>query len=100
VIARIMGEGQFEIDEALLDRLDELDEDATGALERDDKRELDRCLQEMAAIVRGEGTPILESSLAPSDVVIPPADLTLEETRRLLSDDGFIPSAPIEEESA
>jgi hypothetical protein len=27
-------------------------------------------------------------------VVIPPSDLTLEETRRLLSDDGFVPDLP------
>ena len=91
MIVRLMGEGQFRLDEALLDRLQDLDDAATRALQADDEAQLDRCLTEMAAIVRSEGTPLLESELASSEIVLPPPDLTLSETRRLASDDGFIP---------
>ena len=40
------------------------------------------------------GEPLPEDDLSASDLVIPPSDLTLEETRRLLSDDGLIPDLP------
>jgi hypothetical protein len=41
---------------------------------------------------RGERLP--DDDLSPSDVIIPPADLTLEETRELFSEQGLIPDLP------
>jgi hypothetical protein len=95
VIARIMGGGgQYRIDDSLLDRLNELDGQAVAALEQDDEEALDAKLDEMAELVRSEGEPLPEDDISASDIVIPPSDLTLEETRRLLSDDGLIPDLP------
>lgn len=94
MIARLMGEGQYRIDEALLQRLNELDDRATAALEAGDESELDRRLEEMFEVVRSEGERLPDEDLSPSDILIPPSDLTLEETRELLSDEGFIPDLP------
>jgi hypothetical protein len=95
VIVRLMGGGgQYRVDDSLLERLNELDEQAVAALERGDEDELDARLDEMADLVQTEGEPLPEDDLAASDVVIPPSDLTLEETRRLLSEDGLIPDLP------
>jgi hypothetical protein len=95
MIVRLMGGGgQYKVDESLLDRLNALDEQAVAALERSDEEELDARLDEMAELVRSNGEPLAEDDLSASDVVIPPSDLTLEETRRLLSDDGLIPDLP------
>jgi hypothetical protein len=35
-----------------------------------------------------------DDELSASDLIIPPSDLTLEETRRLFSDEGLIPDLP------
>jgi hypothetical protein len=95
VIVRLMGGGgQYRVDDSLLERLNELDDQAVAALERNDEDELDARLDEMADLVQAEGEPLPEDDLAASDVVIPPSDLTLEETRRLLSEDGLIPDLP------
>jgi hypothetical protein len=95
VIVRVMGGGgQYRVDDSLLARLDELDAAAVAALERNDEEELDARLDEMAELVRSQGQPLPEEDLSPSDVVIPPSDLTLEETRRLFSEDGLIPDLP------
>jgi hypothetical protein len=95
MIVRLMGGGgQYKVDESLLDRLNALDEQAVAALERSDEEELDARLDEMAELVRSNGEALPEDDLSASDVVIPPSDLTLEETRRLLSDDGLIPDLP------
>lgn len=95
MIVRLMGGGgQYKVDDSLLDRLNELDEQAVAALERNDEEELDARLDEMADLVQSKGEPLPEDDLAASDVVIPPSDLTLEETRRLLSEDGLIPDLP------
>jgi hypothetical protein len=95
VIVRLMGgDGQYRVDDSLLERLNELDDQAVAALERNDEAELDAKLDEMADLVRSGGEALPEDDLSASDVVIPPSDLTLEETRRLLSDDGLIPDLP------
>jgi PspAA-like protein len=95
VIVRLMGgDGQYRVDDSLLERLNELDTAAVAALERDDETELDARLDEMAELVRSQGEQLPEDDLSASDIVIPPSDLTLEETRRLLSDDGLIPDLP------
>jgi hypothetical protein len=95
VIVRLMGGGgQYRVDDSLLERLNDLDDQAVAALERGDEEELDARLDDMADLVQSEGKPLPEDDLSASDVVIPPSDLTLEETRRLLSEDGLIPDLP------
>ncbi len=94
MIVRLMGEGQYRVDDACLARLDELDDAALAALDRDDEADLDARLDEMWTVVRTEGTPLDDADLSPSDLIIPPSDLTLAETRELFSEEGLIPDLP------
>jgi hypothetical protein len=94
VIVRLMGEGQYKIDDSVRDKLNALDEEAMAALEANDEGRLDGKLQEMWDVVQSEGDPLPADDLSPSDVLIPPADLTLEETRELFQDEGLIPDLP------
>ena len=98
MIARLMGDGQYEIDEALCTRLNELDDKAVKALEANDEEQLDAFLDQMAELVRSEGTRLADDDLSASEIVIPPSDLTLEETRQLFSDDGLVPDLPAPEQ--
>jgi len=95
MIVRLMGgDGQYHVDDGLLTQLNELDTAAVAALERNDEKELVAKLDEMAELVRSNGEALPEDDISASDIVIPPSDLTLEETRRLMSDDGLIPDLP------
>jgi len=95
VIVRLMGGGgQYRVDDGLMPQLNELDTAAVAALERGDEAELDAKLDEMAELVRSQGEELPEDDISASDVVIPPSDLTLEETQRFLTDDGFVPDLP------
>jgi PspAA-like protein len=91
VIVRLLGEGQFRVDDALITRLNELDDGIARAVEAGDEQALWKGLQELAETVRANGSRLSDEELTPSDAVIPPEDLTLDEARELLSDDGFIP---------
>lgn len=95
MIVRLMNEGQYRVDDTCLARLDELDDAAMAALEANDEATLDARLDEMWQVVRAQGTPLADEDLHPSDLIIPPSDLTLEETRELFSDEGLIPDLPI-----
>lgn len=94
MIARLMGEGQYRIDDSLRERLNELDDRAVSAIDAGDEPTLDGVLDEMWELVRGQGERLPDDDLSPSDVVIPPSDLTLEETRKLFSEEGLVPDLP------
>lgn len=94
MIVRLMGEGQYRVSDDLQARLNELDDRATAAIEAGDETTLDQALDEMFELVRSGGERLPDDDLSPSDVIVPPSDLTLEETRQLLSHDGFIPDIP------
>jgi CBS domain-containing protein len=96
VIVRLMGEGQWEIDEDCGRQLNELDDEAIAALERQDEPALDQALERMAELVRREGRRLPDEDLHTSHVVIPPSDLSLEEVRELFAEDqGLIPDLPV-----
>ena len=94
MIVRVMGEGQYRVDEGLSGRLNELDNEAEAALERGDEEELHRLLEQLAQTVRDEGERLDDADLSASDAIVPPSDLSLDEARELFSGDGLIPDLP------
>ena len=50
--------------------------------------------QALADAVREHGVKLADDDLSPSDAVIPPEDLSLEEAQELLQNEGFIPDVP------
>ena len=94
MIVRVMGEGQYRLEGEAVGRLNELDDRAQEALERDDEGELDRYLEEMAALVKRDGERLPDDDLSPSDAIVPPSDMTLAETKKFFSEQGLIPDVP------
>jgi hypothetical protein len=94
MIVRLMGEGQYRIDDGAREQLNDLDDKALAALEQEDEPALDGTLDQMWQIVRDRGERLPDEDLSPSDLVIPPSDLTLEETRKLFSEEGLVPDLP------
>jgi len=94
VIIRVMGEGQFEVDEEVVKGLNELDEQAEQALESGDQERLTELLERMSEAVRTNGARVPDDDLSPSEGIVPPSDLTLEEAHELFEGDGLIPDLP------
>jgi hypothetical protein len=95
VIVRLLGEGQFRVDDSLIGRLNELDDEVEKAVAAGDEKALWTGLQALADAVRENGQKLADDDLSPSDAVIPPEDLSLEEAQELLQDEGFIPDIPV-----
>lgn len=94
MIVRLMGEGQYRVDDELREQLNELDDRAVAALEQEDEPALDDMLDRMWQVVRERGEHLADDDLSPSDLIIPPSDLSLEETKKLFSEDGLVPDLP------
>jgi hypothetical protein len=95
VIVRLMGEGQFDVDDEVAKGLNDLDERAAEAVEAGDEEQLRQLLARMAEAVRMNGARVPDEQLDASDAIIPPDDLSLDEARRLFEDEGLIPDLPV-----
>lgn len=91
MIVRILGEGQYDVSDTALDRLNVLDAAVETAVEEGDDAAFGRALDALLDGVRTAGVAHLVDSLDSSDLILPPADASLDEVRALLSDDGLIP---------
>ena len=94
MIVRLMGEGQYRVEDDLREQLNELDDRAVAALEQDDEPKLDEVLDQMWQLVRERGEHLADEDLSPSDLIIPPSDLSLAETKKLFSEEGLVPDLP------
>ena len=94
MIVRLMGEGQFEVDDEVAKGLNGLDEQAGAAVEQGDEEKLRELLQRMADAVRMNGARVPDEDLTPSEAIVPPDDLSLDEARELFEGEGLIPDLP------
>jgi len=91
MIVRIMGEGQLEVGEEHLDRLNELDAAVEKAVAAGDEAAFRASLSALIEGVRAAGTPVADDTLLDSDLLLPHADASIDEVRDLLDEDGLIP---------
>ena len=94
MIVRLMGEGQFRVGDDVVEALNELDDQAAQAVEAEDEENLRRLLGMMASTVRDRGERLDDADLSPSDGIVPPDDLSLEEAKQLFDGEGLIPDLP------
>jgi PspA-Associated protein len=91
VIVRIATEGQYELMESDAEVLGELDNQAVAACEAGGEQQFHDAFKRLIEFVRSNGQPVPEDRLEPSDVILPPPDVSFEEARKEFSGEGLIP---------
>jgi len=91
MIVRIATEGQYELLGSDEEVLQELDNQAVSACEAGDEQQFHDSFARLLEFVRENGQPVAEDRLAPSDMILPPPDTSLEDARREFSGEGLIP---------
>jgi len=95
MIVRLMGEGQYEIDKKHLDAVNKIDNNIVKIVSGTDEKAVAAAFnteyKKLSDYVRKNGKKIPQEVLKPSDIIIPPADLTLEEARQIFKGEGLIP---------
>jgi hypothetical protein len=91
MIIRILGEGQYDVADHALDRLNELDTALETAVEAGDEAAFAPALAALLEGVRTAGVGHPADSLDESDLILPPSDATIVEVRQMLTDEGLIP---------
>jgi hypothetical protein len=88
VIVRVLGEGQYDLDEAAAAELAPLDLELDAAVDRGDETAFRAALDGAVRLVRS-GTPLAQDELASSDLILPALDASIDDVRKLLAEDGI-----------
>lgn len=91
MIVRVMGEGQVQVADGDLTTLNALDAALEKAIESGDEQQFRGALHILLEKVRAVGTALPADDLEPSELILPPADATMDEVRAMLGDEGLIP---------
>ena len=94
MIVRISGEGQYELDDAGVRKLDELDTKLTNALNERQEEEFHHTLAATISFVRENGKALSSDRVLPSDVIVPPDDITMDEAQQFFTDEGLMQPLP------
>jgi PspAA-like protein len=94
-VVRILGHGQFSINNSVLNELNEIDNGIVKLLENKEnnssiKPEFESKLNLLETIVKQKGTPIESKEIVTSDIILPGKDITLEEARKVFKGEGII----------
>jgi hypothetical protein len=91
MIVRIATEGQYELLGSDEDALGELDNQVVAACDGQDEQQFHDAFARLLDFVRSHGKPVAGDLLAPSDLILPPPDISLEEARVEFTGEGLIP---------
>ena len=91
MIVRISGEGQFELPDEDLARLNELDNRAVSAVESGDETGFGELWSQMLELVEADGSRLGDEELVESQVILPPRDISFEEAKGEFTGDGLVP---------
>ena len=94
MIVRISGIGQYELQDEALKTLDQLDDRLMEALNSGDEQSFVSTLREAISFVQNSGTAVPDERVVPSEVIIPPDDVTLDEARSFFTDEGLMAPLP------
>ncbi len=88
MIVRIMGEGQFTLDDAHADVLNSLDSGLESAVNTGDETAFEAALADLLTKVRTLGTPVPDDALEASDAVLPAEGSHIDDVRGMLAESG------------
>ena len=91
MIVRISGENQYRIPDEHQDKLNDLDNAVVDAVEKEDEDRFYSTFEEMLQLIRDNGVTLDADDLHPSDVIVPPADLSFSEAHHEFNGEGLIP---------
>jgi len=91
MIVRIFSDGQYRIPDAAHTRLHELDTETVKAIDSDDEAAFSATYGALIDLIHSEGERLADDELVPSDLMLPPADISLAEAREEFTGEGLIP---------
>lgn len=90
MIIRILGIGQFRLDDRYLDSLNKVDNKIVEHVSLGKQKEFRKDLVKLISIIKEKGAPLDPTELVPSDIIVPPEDMSIDEAKTIFSAPGLI----------
>ena len=90
MIIRILGDGQFRLDDNLVEKINKIDNKIVDHVSRGNKEEYAQDLANLISTIKELAEPVDPVEILPSDIIIPPSDLSFEEAKKVFCDEGLI----------
>jgi len=107
-IARIMGQAQYRINESTVSELNRIDNEIVTLIQGDDitstttsgrvkedhetiNSKLQQLLSVMISLIENNGKEVSSDEIIPSDFIVPPSDISIEDASDMFKGEGLIP---------
>lgn len=88
IVVRVAGDEQYRLPVAVRPALDGLDVALVRSMEAHDAEGFRQCTAQLSKLITSSGEKLPHDELRSSDLIVPSADMTLEEARQLMADPG------------
>ena len=93
-VVRIMGRGQFKINEDIVKRINEIDDAVVQILQNESKSDDQKYrakITEIVETITSEGQKLEDKELVESDIIVPDTDISIDEAKKVFQGEGIIP---------
>lgn len=90
MIVRILGIGQFKLDDRHLDSLNKVDNNIVEHVSKENQKEFRKDLIKLISIIKEKGKPLDTAEIIPSEIIVPPEDISFAEAKLIFSSPGLI----------
>ena len=91
MIVRLMGEGQYELEKKHVDEVNKIDNNIANIVKKEDEKVFKTEFKKLSDYVKRNGKKIPDDVIKPSEIIIPPYDLTIDEAKMIFAGDGLFP---------
>jgi hypothetical protein len=91
MIIRIMNENQYIVPSIYYDDINSIDNEIVKLIAKGDVKGFKTKYGELISLIRKNGVPMDPKTLKNSDLIVPPADISFEEAKRIFTGEGLIP---------
>lgn len=93
MVVRVQGGGQYRLDQPAVDDLQSLDHQLTDAVQAHDSGKVHALLSQMIVLVQTRGQSVGTDQVVPSEAILPPDTVTVEEVQAMLHQGGLVEGA-------
>ena len=90
MIIRILGEGQFRLDDSQVGKVNKIDNQIVEHVSKGREKEFRKDLAKIISMIQEKGEAMDPAEIISSDIIVPPEDMTLDEARQVFSGEGLI----------
>jgi hypothetical protein len=91
-IVRVIGHGQFRVDNRTAKKISKIDNELIKIIElrKQGEKKYSQRVSEVLGLVKRKGLPLEHKEIIQSDIIVPGADISIEEAKNLFTDQPHI----------